>query len=72
MPANGPSAIRSTRKRGRRAGVEAHFDKVCSYLGKASRVIGGTAKGMFVEPTVIEVAATPARRARRSSAPSCR
>jgi gamma-glutamyl-gamma-aminobutyraldehyde dehydrogenase len=37
---------------------QAHFDKVCSYLGKDLKVlIGGTAKDMFVEPTVAEVSA---------------
>jgi gamma-glutamyl-gamma-aminobutyraldehyde dehydrogenase len=34
----------------------AHFDKVCSYLGKGTRVLmGGKAEGGFVEPTVLEV-----------------
>lgn len=37
---------------------EAHFGKVCSYLGKGPKVlIGGAAKDGFVEPTVIEVTA---------------
>ncbi|MCZ7675584.1 MAG: aldehyde dehydrogenase [Roseovarius sp.] len=34
----------------------AHFDKVASYLGKGPKVLmGGTAKGGFVEPTVLEI-----------------
>lgn len=34
----------------------AHFDKVASYLGKGQKVLmGGTAKGGFVEPTVLEI-----------------
>ncbi|MFZ5962499.1 aldehyde dehydrogenase [Thalassococcus sp. BH17M4-6] len=36
----------------------AHFDKVCSYLGKGPKVVmGGAAKDGFVEPTILEVAA---------------
>ena len=35
---------------------QAHFDKVCSYLGEGSKVVmGGTAKPGFVEPTILEV-----------------
>ena len=34
----------------------AHFDKVCSYLGKGPKVLmGGKADGGFVEPTILEV-----------------
>ena len=36
---------------------KAHYDKVCSYLGKGTKVIlGGNAKDGFVEPTILEVA----------------
>lgn len=43
---------------------KAHFDKVCSYLGKGEAILmGGRAEGGFVEPTVIEVA-PDARQAR--------
>ena len=36
---------------------KAHYDKVCSYLGKGTKVIlGGNAKDRFVEPTILEVA----------------
>ncbi|BCH31550.1 aldehyde dehydrogenase [Mesorhizobium sp. L-8-10] len=36
---------------------KAHYDKVCSYLEKAEKLIlgGKTQKGAFVEPTVVEV-----------------
>ena len=35
---------------------KAHYDKVCSYLGKGTKVVfGGAAWDGFVEPTVIEV-----------------
>ncbi|MBS0565464.1 MAG: aldehyde dehydrogenase family protein, partial [Proteobacteria bacterium] len=35
---------------------KAHFDKVCSHLGKGAKVlIGGKAENGFVEPTIIEV-----------------
>lgn len=35
----------------------AHYDKVCSYLGKGPKVVmGGGAKEGFVEPTILEVA----------------
>ncbi|GAB1363313.1 hypothetical protein MASR1M32_25490 [Rhodobacter sp.] len=34
---------------------KAHFDKVSGYLGKGVKVLlGGTAKGGFVEPTILE------------------
>lgn len=37
---------------------QAHFDKVCSYLGKGPKVVmGGGAKDGFVEPTILEVKA---------------
>lgn len=36
---------------------KAHYDKVCSYLGKGPKVLlGGKAKDGFVEPTILEVA----------------
>ncbi|PWE30563.1 aldehyde dehydrogenase [Maritimibacter sp. 55A14] len=35
---------------------QAHFDKVCSYLGKGAKVLlGGKAEAGFVEPTVLDV-----------------
>ncbi|MAY61782.1 MAG: aldehyde dehydrogenase [Rhizobiales bacterium] len=35
---------------------KAHYDKVCSYLGKGAKVLmGGKAEGGFVEPTVLDV-----------------
>ncbi|SPH23353.1 Aldehyde dehydrogenase PuuC [Defluviimonas aquaemixtae] len=35
---------------------KAHFDKVCTYLGKGSNVLmGGKAKDGFVEPTVLDI-----------------
>ena len=36
---------------------KAHYNKVCSYLDKAEKVIlgGNTHKGAFVEPTIVEV-----------------
>jgi gamma-glutamyl-gamma-aminobutyraldehyde dehydrogenase len=35
-----------------------HFHKVCSYLGKETKVVmGGTAKDGFIEPTILEVTA---------------
>lgn len=44
---------------------KAHYDKVCSYLGKGTKVIlGGTAKDGFVEPTILEVADKGAKQAR--------
>ena len=34
----------------------AHFDKVCSYLGKGAKVLlGGKAKDGFVEPTILDI-----------------
>jgi gamma-glutamyl-gamma-aminobutyraldehyde dehydrogenase len=44
---------------------KAHYDKVCSYLGKGTKVIlGGNAKDGFVEPTILEVADKGAKQAR--------
>ena len=44
---------------------ETHFDKVCSYLDKADKVlIGGGAKDGFVEATVVEVASNDSLLAR--------
>ena len=35
---------------------KAHFEKVCSYLEKGQKVLlGGKAKGGFVEPTILDV-----------------
>lgn len=35
---------------------KAHFEKVCSYLGKGQTILlGGTAKDGFVEPTIVDV-----------------
>jgi len=43
----------------------AHFEKVCSYLGKGTKVLmGGKAKDGFVEPTIIDVADNNAKQAR--------
>ena len=44
---------------------KAHYDKVCSYLGKGTKVVlGGNAKDGFVEPTILEVADKGAKQAR--------
>jgi len=43
----------------------AHFDKVCAYLGKGAKVLmGGKAKGGFVEPTIIDISDRNAPQAR--------
>jgi gamma-glutamyl-gamma-aminobutyraldehyde dehydrogenase len=43
----------------------AHFDKVCGYLGKGTKVLlGGKAKDGFVEPTIIEISDKKAKQAR--------
>jgi gamma-glutamyl-gamma-aminobutyraldehyde dehydrogenase len=52
-----------------------HFDKVCGYLGKGTKVLmGGKAKDGFVEPTIMEVTdlAMQGKPVRRSSALYCR
>jgi len=44
---------------------KSHYDKVCSYLGKGTKVVlGGNAKDGFVEPTILEVADKGAKQAR--------
>lgn len=44
---------------------KSHYDKVCSYLGKGTKVIlGGNARDGFVEPTILEVADKGAKQAR--------
>ncbi len=44
---------------------QAHFDKVSSYLDKGQTVLmGGKAKGGFVEPTIIDIADPKARQVR--------
>jgi gamma-glutamyl-gamma-aminobutyraldehyde dehydrogenase len=43
----------------------AHFEKVCGYLGKGTKVLmGGKAKDGFVEPTIVEIADKTAKHAR--------
>ncbi len=44
---------------------KAHYDKVCSYLGKGPKVLmGGKAKDGFVEPTILDLADRTAVQAR--------
>jgi gamma-glutamyl-gamma-aminobutyraldehyde dehydrogenase len=43
---------------------KAHFDKVCSYLDGATVLMGGKAKGGFVEPTVLDIGDRAAPHAR--------
>jgi 4-(gamma-glutamylamino)butanal dehydrogenase len=44
---------------------KAHYDKVCSYLGKGTKVLmGGKAEKGFVEPTIIEITNRGAPQAR--------
>jgi gamma-glutamyl-gamma-aminobutyraldehyde dehydrogenase len=43
----------------------AHFDKVCSYLGKGQKVLmGGKAEAGYVEPTILDVEDRNAKQAR--------
>lgn len=44
---------------------KAHFDKVCSYIGKGQKVLlGGKAEGGFVEPTILDIADRDAKQVR--------
>ncbi len=43
----------------------AHYDKVCSYLGKGAKVVlGGKAENGFVEPTILDVSDRDAKQVR--------